>query len=247
MCSYFSWSCRNPHTVIRRNCCTPWSRRLFSCRPTLISTLSTSCCSCILSAGFFWRSVGEAVSSVFCAIFASLSIFLLLFVFVPLPNCEAVVPVGCGSLSYQWGGGVVVIATWTGRGGGSFVTFFFPFFAPSPSWCWFLAVRGRGRDWDILVAFLLVVWSLRMLLYQLFQPGHPLTEHFCQLSRLLRFPLISRRVCCGEYLQYFADRIRVVAVIVSVFRYNFAVGDADFRSPCLLRRPLYVRQYYNRA
>ena len=36
------------------------------------------------------------------------------------------------------------------------------------------------------------------------------------------------------------DGIRVVAVIVSVFEYNLAVGNADFRSPGLLRRPFRV-------
>ena len=38
-----------------------------------------------------------------------------------------------------------------------------------------------------------------------------------------------------------------MVVIVSVFRYNLAVGDTNFCSQCLLRRPLCVRKDYNRA
>ena len=51
MCHYLSLSRCNPYTVIRSNCRTPWSRRQSSCGPTLVSTLSTYCCSCTCSAG----------------------------------------------------------------------------------------------------------------------------------------------------------------------------------------------------
>ena len=50
MCHYLSLSCCNPHPVIRSNCRTPLSQRQFSCTPTLVSPLSTSCCICTLSA-----------------------------------------------------------------------------------------------------------------------------------------------------------------------------------------------------
>ena len=64
-----------------------------------------------------------------------------------------------------------------------------------------------------------------------------MTDHVHQFPWCIRFPAISRRVCCGEDLEDLADGIHVVAVIVSVFGYNLAMGDADFRSPYLLRRP----------
>ena len=38
-----------------------------------------------------------------------------------------------------------------------------------------------------------------------------------------------------------------MAMVVSIFGYNLAVGDADFRSPGLLRRPLRVGEDNNRA
>ena len=38
-----------------------------------------------------------------------------------------------------------------------------------------------------------------------------------------------------------------MAVIVSVFGYNLAVGDADFRSPGLLRRPFCVGEDNDRV
>ena len=37
-----------------------------------------------------WRSVGEAVSSIFCAILASYRIFILFFVFTSPPTCAVV-------------------------------------------------------------------------------------------------------------------------------------------------------------
>ena len=38
-----------------------------------------------------------------------------------------------------------------------------------------------------------------------------------------------------------------MAVIVSVLGYNISMGDADFRSPCLLRRPFYFGEDNERA
>ena len=110
-----------------------------------------------------------------------------------------------------------------------------------------LAVRGCGGFCTLLVNIRLIVCRLRLLLYQLLQYGHPLTDHVCQFSWRLQFILILRRVHCGEYSHFFADRIHVVVVIVSVFQYNLAVGDTDFRSSCLLLRPLCVHKDYGRA
>ena len=43
-----------------------------------------------------WRSMCEAVPSVFGAILATCRIFLLFFVFVLSPTCAATFPAGCG-------------------------------------------------------------------------------------------------------------------------------------------------------
>ena len=77
-------------------------------------------------------------------------------------------------------------------------------------------------------------------MYQFLEPCHTLTDHVSQFPWRLCFPVILRRVFYGDDPKDFADGIRVVAVIVSVFGYNLVVGDADLRSPGLLRRPLCV-------
>ena len=197
MCPYLSLSCCNLHTVITSNHRTPWSRRRFSCRPTPVSTLSISCCSCTWS-----------------------NIFILFFVFVPPPNCAAVCSVGCGSFSSRGGG--EVIATWTGREGGDYVAFIFLFVCAVPSvvlvllcpWSWrrvrFPRLSLTSSMGDPAVAVPTVAnWSS---LDWKFPPILP--------SPSLSFGL--RGVHCGEYPQYFTDRLRGVAVIVSVFRYNLA-------------------------
>ena len=125
MCPYLSLSRRNPHTVIRSNRRTLWSQHQFPCTPTLASTLSTSCCSCILNAGCFWE---VRVQGHFLRIFRNICILWDFYSFL----CFHLAPYLCGGgpcgmwfFFVEWGG--TAIATWTERGSGECIIFIFLF------------------------------------------------------------------------------------------------------------------------
>ena len=83
----------------------------------------------------------------------------------------------------------------------------------------------------------MVLWC-RLLLNQLLQPCHPLTDHVRQFSWRLRYPAILRRVRGGKDSEDLADGVHIVTLVVSVLGHNLAMGDADFYPPCLMCRPL---------
>ena len=97
----------------------------------------------------------------------------------------------------------------------------------------------------ILVVLRLIWRGRRLLLNQLLKPGYPLADHVCQFSQRLDFLSVPRGVRRGKYSQNFADRLRIMGIIVLIPCDNIAVVGADIRPPCLLRRPLYVCQDYN--
>ena len=151
MCPYLSLSHHNPNIVIQSNNYTSWSRCQFSCRPTLVYTLSTSRCGYAWSAGCFlaFRVRGRYLF-ILCntCMLYNFSSFLCV---VPTPNCAAVLPPGCGSFSY-WGGG-------GGGGGGSWgrqvgvAVSVFSFFLRCP-------LRGAGPSLSMIVAEFALFLSL---------------------------------------------------------------------------------------
>ena len=163
MCHYLSLSCCNPHPVIRSNCRTPLSQRQFSCTPTLVSPLSTSCCICTLSAVCCLevRVRGRCPRILYnTCILLDFSSFLC---FLPAPylcNCGP-----CGMwFFFVAGGAAAVIAAWTWRGVGDCAAFLFFFFTPSPLWCLALTVRGCGGVCTLLAVSRLVMWCQWLLL-----------------------------------------------------------------------------------
>ena len=85
----------------------------------------------------------------------------------------------------------------------------------------------------------MVLWR-RLLLHQLLQPFHPLTDHVRQFPRRLCFPAILRHVRGGKDYEDLADGIRVVAVVVSVLGHNCVMCNTDFCPPFLMCRQLCV-------
>ena len=163
MCPYLSLSCRNPHTVIQSNRRTLWSRRQFSCTPTLASTLSTSCFNCILNKGCCWE---VCVLGCFLCILRSICIlwdFSSFFALNPPPIRVAVESAGCGSFSSS--GGRQWWRRWRGGGTETVSSLFLFFFTPPPSWCLSLDVCGRGGFCALLVDFWLVLLCRWLLLH----------------------------------------------------------------------------------
>ena len=95
--------------------------------------------------------------------------------------------------------------------------------------------------------FPLVLWCWWLLLHQLLDTRHPLADHVRQFYWCLCFTSISRHVRSVDHSKYVADGIRIVAVFVSIFLYNITVGNADFRSQGLLRRPFCAGEDNNRV
>ena len=131
MCPYLYFSRRNPHTIIWSNRHTLWSRRQFSCRPILVFTLSTSCFSCTLSAGYCLAvRLRGRFFLILCNIFILLD-FSSFLCFIPAPYLCGCRPYSMCFSFFAGGGGVIV--TWTGRGRGDCVAVLFLFVCVFPS------------------------------------------------------------------------------------------------------------------
>ena len=141
MCPYLSLSCWNTHTVIWSNCRTPWSWCQFYCRPTLISILSTSCCSCTLSAGCCLAVRGQGhFRRILC------NIYILLDFYSFICFCTAPYLCGCGPCGmwfYFFVRGGMVIATWTRRRSDGCVAFLLLFVCAAP-----FVVLGPQCPWS---------------------------------------------------------------------------------------------------